>query len=90
MSHKISIKTLGGTRYQVTVEDGGSPSVHEVEVSARDLERYGQGASVERLLSASFEFLLKRESKGSILRQFRLPDIERYFPDYPRKIRELL
>jgi hypothetical protein len=86
MSHKISVKALGESKYQVTVQEGGSQTVHEVIASASDVERYGRGATPERLLEASFEFLLKREPKESILRRFNLPEIEQYFPDYPQKI----
>ena len=51
-----------------------------------DIDHYAPGASPEALLEASFEFLLARESKESILRRFELPVIERYFPEYPRVI----
>jgi hypothetical protein len=34
----------------------------------------------------SFEFLLAREDNTSILREFDLSTIERYFPEYPRQI----
>jgi hypothetical protein len=40
----------------------------------------------ERLVQASFEFLLEREPKEAILRQFELADIGRYFPEYERVI----
>jgi hypothetical protein len=48
------------------------------------------GTTAGRLVRASFEFLLDREPKESILPQFDLPTIERYFPDYPERIRERL
>jgi hypothetical protein len=88
MSYEISVKAIGGPKYRVTVHDGGSKTVHEVHVSPRDLDRYGGGAPAEQLLKASFEFLLGRESKESILRSFDLAEIERYFPDYPRQLRD--
>jgi hypothetical protein len=34
----------------------------------------------------SFEFMLARESNTSILREFDLSTIERYFPEYAREI----
>jgi hypothetical protein len=49
--------------------------------------RYAPGSTPERLLEASFEFLLQREPATSILSRFALSVIERYFPDYPRVIR---
>jgi len=34
----------------------------------------------------SFAFLLAREPRESILREFELPVIARYFPEYPKAI----
>ncbi|OFW02623.1 MAG: hypothetical protein A3I61_10935 [Acidobacteria bacterium RIFCSPLOWO2_02_FULL_68_18] len=82
----ISIAHAGGARYIVTVEEGGGSTTHEVNVWPSDVERYAPDASPEALLRASFEFLLARESKDSILPRFELPVIERYFPEYPRVI----
>jgi hypothetical protein len=90
MSCNVSVEAVGGSKYRVTVEEGETKTVHEVTVSARALERYGKGATPDRLLKASFEFLLRRESKESILRRFELTEIEQYFPDYAEKIRGLL
>ena len=45
---------------------------------------------VEPLLHHSFEFLLEREPKESILRRFDLPLIGHYFPEYEREIRSRL
>jgi hypothetical protein len=61
-------------------------------VTARpaDVERYGGGVAAERLIEASFEYLLEREPKESILRRFDLPVIESYFPGYPEAIRRRL
>jgi hypothetical protein len=61
-------------------------SEHTVAVTASDLERFAPGSPVEDLVKRSFEFLLEREPAESILRRFALPDIERYFPDFPRAI----
>lgn len=54
---------------------------HVVRVSRAEHERYG-GGDVHELLRRSFEFLLDRESNTSILREFDLGAIERYFPEY--------
>lgn len=88
--HKVLVETTGGSKYRVTVEEGETRTVHEVLASPELVERYGRGATAERLLEASFEFLLRRESKESILRRFELSEIARYFPEYPQKIRTLL
>ncbi len=65
---------------QVTVTASTRTS-HTVRVSRAELERYG-GGDVTDLLRRSFEFLLDRESNTSILREFDLGAIERYFPEY--------
>ncbi|MEW6680805.1 MAG: hypothetical protein AB1297_07320, partial [bacterium] len=41
----------------------------------------------EELIERSFEFLLKREPKESILSRFNLKVINRYFPEYEEDIR---
>jgi hypothetical protein len=77
-----------GWTCQVTVSgDDGSSTEHTVSVSRAELERLA-GSVVEPhlLVNASLRFLLSREPKESILRQFALSDIERYFPDYPESI----
>jgi hypothetical protein len=75
-----------GAKYDVTVEDGRGSTTHEVTVWPSDVERYAPGATPEGLLEASFQFLLEREPKESILRRFELPVIEQYFPEYAGRI----
>jgi len=72
----------------VGIEDeGGLVTEHTVTVTKADRERFGPQSTVEDLVTRSFEFLLEREAPASILRTFALPDIGRYFPEYPTKIR---
>jgi hypothetical protein len=87
---EIRVTRAADERFRVEVSEGASSSVHDVTASDADVRRYGGNAGAERLLEASFEFLLAREPKESILRSFDLPVIERYFPEYPREIRKLL
>jgi len=58
---------------------------HRVRISRAERERYG-GEDVADLVRRSFEFMLARESNASILREFDLSTIERYFPEYAREI----
>ena len=69
---------------EVTVRDRET-TTHSVRVSRAERERYG-GEDVADLVRRSFEFLLARESNTSILREFDLSTIERYFPEYAREI----
>jgi len=87
---KISIQHDEPDAYTVKVVDGSSATQHIVTMTAADAEHYASGARPERLLEAAFVFLLAREPKESILRRFSLPDIERYFPDFPKQIARYL
>ena len=71
-----------GYRCGVDVSDATGISHHVVRVSDKDVDRWGHGRSVEQLVADSFAFLLEREPKASILREFDLSDIKRYFSDY--------
>ena len=75
------IARVGGT-------DGRSSRDFEVSVSAAELARFDPGApDPDRLVRRSFEFLLVREPKESILASFGLSVIGRYFPEYESEIR---
>jgi hypothetical protein len=78
----ISITPVGERAYEVVV-DGGSR--HRVTVP----ERFGDD-DLARVVRVSFEFLLEREPASSIMREFSLDVIVRYFPEYedelPRRL----
>jgi hypothetical protein len=69
-----------GWACDVTVEDAAT-TTHRVRVSADEHRRYG-GGDVTDLVRRSFDFLLARETNTSILREFSLAEIERYFPEF--------
>jgi hypothetical protein len=81
--------TGGAWACVVTIDDGdGAPTRHDVAVTTGDLANLAPDATEPTdLVRRSFEFLLEREPKGSILRRFDLPLIGRYFPEYERTIR---
>ena len=76
----------GGWLAVVTVHADTS-TTHRVGVTHAEHARFGDG-DVTELVRRSFEFLLARESNRSILREFTLGDIERYFPEFGRHIRQ--
>jgi hypothetical protein len=87
----IKVESISSTSYRVTVEERGRTTTHTVAATPEDIARYApEGISPERLLEASFRFLLEREPASAILSAFALPVIERYFPDYPRVIRTMV
>jgi hypothetical protein len=72
---------------RVTVTDRGSSREFEVAVSQAELARLDpESADPRDLVRRSFEFLLAREPKESILRSFGLSVIGGYFPEYEREI----
>jgi hypothetical protein len=75
----------------VTVSDASGETRHTVSVRRADLARLAPAhATPERLVRRSFEFLLERESKESILRSFALVVIGRYFPEFERVVKQRL
>jgi len=82
----IRVQRLNATQFRVEVHEGASRTIHTVTASSDDLKRYGATVQPETLIEKSFEFLLEREPKESILRAFDLPVIEQYFPDFPKNI----
>ncbi|HVB28623.1 MAG TPA: hypothetical protein VNG91_02310 [Terriglobia bacterium] len=77
--------------FRVTVIEGGSQSQHTVSLRTDYYKKLtGKQIPEEVLIERSFRFLLKREPKESILREFDLSLISRYFPDYESEIRKHL
>ncbi len=82
----VSVEGIGGGAIaHVRVEQDGRRTEHRVTVTDDDLARYGAG-DVDDLVRRSFDFLLAREPNTSILREFRITEIERYFPEYRETI----
>jgi hypothetical protein len=82
------VTAADGWLCQVVVADGGSETRHSVTLTRNDFQRLTtSGGTPQALIKRSFEFLLAREPKESILRSFALPDIGRYFREYEREIR---
>ncbi len=70
------------------MSEGSSSSAHQVTLDDAYYQQLTGGKiSPEDLIKRSFEFLLKRESKESILSRFDLRVISKYFPEYESKIR---
>ncbi len=84
MTVRVAVRAVdAGWLAEVTV--AGPPlTKHVVRVSRAERERYG-GADVGDLVRHSFAFLLAREPHTSILPEFTLTTVERYFPDFARE-----
>jgi hypothetical protein len=88
MASRIEVTKIADTEFLVRVIEDASESSHRVTLRPDDFQRIsaGNGEPIE-LVRRSFEFLLEREPKESILPQFDLRVIGRYFPEYEREIR---
>jgi hypothetical protein len=80
--------TPAGFVCEVVVGRDAAATHHSVSISREDLARLAPGQyDPERLVAASFDYLLAREPREAILPSFELPVIERYFPGYEAAIR---
>jgi hypothetical protein len=81
------VTAANGWLCQVTIADRGSASRHSVTFTRADFQRLTpSGGTPDGLVRRSFEFLLDREPKESVLQSFALTDIGKYFPEYEGEI----
>ncbi len=73
--------------FGVRLTEGTAATDHRVTVPPGYLEELGvPEADPEAVVRESFAFLLEREPATSILPEFALPEIARYFPEYPAEL----
>ena len=75
-------------KFRVEVEsDDGSKTNHEVTLNNELYIRLTGGIkSMEELIKYSFNFLLDKEPKESILPTFDISEIKKYFPEFEQVI----
>jgi len=79
----IKVDKQDENTFQVTVDEDNSKSTHTVTLDDQYHKKLSGGIiPKEELIKKSFEFLLERESKESIMRSFNLKVISRFFPEY--------
>ncbi len=84
---EIKVEDKGSYFLVEVIED--SKTEHKVTLNEEDYERLSEGkCSKEDLIKKSFEFLLEREPKESILREFNLTLISKYFSEYEEEIKK--
>lgn len=86
---EINVTSIAEDTYRVTVAESESISTHEVTVPPDTVAKHPDVAP-ERLVEASFRFLLDREPKESIMSRFELGIISRYFPEYESRLGDYL
>jgi hypothetical protein len=73
------------------VREGERETTHQVTVPDRLGEGLeGRDDDLERVVRGVLPLLLERERATSILAQFSLSDISRYFPEHPSELRRRL
>jgi hypothetical protein len=91
LSQTIAVHKRGPETFEVTVRDKSGETMHQVRMQVSDYERLcARKVSAERLIEASFGFLLDREDKSQILREFDIDVISRYFPEFERELQRYL
>jgi hypothetical protein len=97
---RISVVTLppvndNSWRYEIEITESngsGSKTTHQVTIDKdyyMDLTERGR-IIPEEFIKKSFEFLLDRESKDSILQKFDVAQINDYFPEYEKEIKKAI
>jgi hypothetical protein len=86
----ISVEAIDNNSFKVSVTKDSSTE-HIVLLS----DRFHQDVTNNKLtktelITHSFEFLLKRESNQSILKNFNLEVISQYFPEYIEEIKKII
>lgn len=80
---KIEVEGKSKDEFRVTVIENDSRTEHTVTLDDEYYEKLTKGKMTkEELIEKSFEFLLKREPKESILSKFHLELINHYFPEF--------
>jgi hypothetical protein len=90
----ITVRRTGDAeplQFTVRVATGGSETRHRVTMARATGERLcPDNHTFEQCIEAAFEFLLDREPKESILEQFDVTVISRYFPEFERELPKYL
>jgi hypothetical protein len=87
----MRITASGPHEFGVEVTEGSETTSHRVIVPPTLLAGWGlDDADGEAVVRESFAFLLEREPAGSILPEFSLAIISRYFPEYDDELPDRL
>jgi len=88
---EITVTAMGPGQFGVQVREGDTTTSHQVSVPDDLIDELGlPDVDQEELVEESFAFLLEREPATSILEEFPLTTISRYFPEYPDELRSRL
>ena len=83
----IEVKKKNANVFLVIVDEKGFKTEHNVELDDEYYQKLTNGKiAKEELVKKSFQFLLVREPKESILSSFNLKLIKNYFPEYEKEV----
>ena len=68
--------------FEVELNDKSDSTAHKVTLDKEHYKSLGTETSPSDIIRKSFKFLLKRESKESILGEFDIRLISNYFPEF--------
>jgi len=78
----IIVNKINRSQYKVEVNHN-SHTIHEVTLNSDTYNKISNNlVTPEKLIHASFVFLLEHESNQSILSKFNIEIIQTYFPEY--------
>jgi hypothetical protein len=86
VSVRVASENGQSFRLEVRVREGSDETTHDVTLARSLLLRLAPGELPENFVRRCFGFLLAREAKESILRQFDVSVIGRYFPEFEKTI----
>jgi hypothetical protein len=87
----MRVVSMAPNEFGVEVEEGHQVTGHKVRLPPSFLDDLLLGGvDQELIVRETFEFLLEREPHTSILPEFSLVDVSRYFPEFPRELQRRL
>jgi hypothetical protein len=87
----MRVVSMAPGEYGVEVGEGNEITGHKVRLPAGFLDDLLlTGVDEERIVRETIDFLLEREPATSILPEFSLTDVSRYFPEFPEELQRRL
>jgi hypothetical protein len=87
----MRVVSMAPGEFGVEVEEGNEVTGHKVRLPRSFLDDLLlTGVDEEQIVRETFDFLLEREPANSILAEFSLDDVSRYFPDFPEELQRRL
>lgn len=87
----LRVVAMAKNEFGVEVEEGNQVTGHRVRLPEAFLDDLLLGGvDRERVVRETFGFLLEREPAASIMAEFSLDDVSRFFPEFPQELQRRL